>query len=255
MAERIELLVEPLHRSILGGVMDPSEGRRVRVDLGVLPVFEDERPLQGLAAFLDWRAGGALTSLIRSGWWSGRAGESVLLPGRRDHPVRRVVLVGLGRRADMSDQQARQAVGRAAQVASQLRPHDVLFAMPGGLDERDRVEAAFAGLLWGLHADSAGGQRASWPSSGAESDEPETPTSTAHLLPAAPDRSGEPDEDEAPVGPMASMGRIARIGGIGELRRWWVLTHERHTARLRRLLEGPPRPAEDVEDVEDSRGV
>ena len=253
MAERIELLVEPLHRSILGGVMDPSEGRRVRVDLGVLPVFEDERPLQGLAAFLDWRSGGALTSLVRSGWWSGRAGESVLLPGRRDHPVRRLVLVGLGRRADMSDEQARQAVGRATQVARRLCPEDVLFAMPGGLDERDRVEAAFAGLLSGLHADSADPPPPSPPAPEAASEEPETPTSTEYLLPVETDRPGERDDDE--VGPV---GRIARIGGIGELRRWWVLTHERHTARLRRLLDGPPRPAEDVEDVEDvedGRGV
>lgn len=213
MSERIEVRVEALERAVLEGVMDPVEGHRVRADLGVVPIFEDERPLRGLAGYLDWRGNGMLTRLVRRGWWSGRAGESLLLLGRADHPVDRLVLVGLGRQAEMSRDQARAAVESVTEVARRLMPRDVLFAMPGGLEERERVEAAFTGLLSGLQRVRAQPVVADPP------ERDDEPTSATNLLPG-------------PSGPRPERGR------------WWVLAHERHAARLRRLLEGPPRAAE-----------
>lgn len=43
--------------------------------------FEDERPVLGAAALLDWRLNGLLSSLLVQGRVSGRAGENVMVRG------------------------------------------------------------------------------------------------------------------------------------------------------------------------------
>ena len=71
---------------LLGGVvLDPEvPTSRHRLDVGVLPFFEDERPLQGLAGFVDWRTSGFLSGLLGIGafvigaavWQGARAPEA-----------------------------------------------------------------------------------------------------------------------------------------------------------------------------------
>ena len=194
MTAAVELRVEPLHRGILDGVEDPDEeGNRLVVDVGIIPWFLDERPLQGLSGYIDWRSSGMLTALIRRGFCRGDAQESVLLPAPLGLPVRRIVLVGFGDARSFSESDAREAAARAVRIANRLRPRDVMFAMPGWLQERDLVEAVFSGLTQALRRGDG--------------------------------RS--PGSAEAPSLPQ----------------RWWVVTDPRHVARLRRLLEGPPRAA------------
>src|SRR5436190_1879228 len=77
---RTDIVIAPLTRALLDGVDDGSAGARRRVDLAVLPFFEDERPLQGLAGLVDWRIGGGLSALLRAGFCTGATGEAVLLP-------------------------------------------------------------------------------------------------------------------------------------------------------------------------------
>lgn len=146
--ERIELRVEPLGRDVLTGVLDPDgDGDdRVRIDVGIIPWFEDERPLKGLAGYIDWRSCGMLSRLLRSGWCSGRAGEAVLMPVREGLPVRRLVLLGLGHSDGITPDVAASAIEEVVGLTHRLRPRSVLFAMPGLLQERDVVEAVFTGL-------------------------------------------------------------------------------------------------------------
>lgn len=165
----------------------PPPPPRRRLDLGVLPVFEDERPLSGLAGFLDWRAGGRLSSLVRTGWYAPREGSAMLLPARRTQPVARMVLFGLGRAAAFDEQAARRLAAQMVGVARRLRPRDVLLSMPGNGAERAAVEAVFAACVEALRED-------------------------------------DPEVEPCPV---------------------WVVADPRHVARLRRLLEGPPRAAGD----------
>lgn len=192
MTAPVELRVEPLHRGILDGVDDPDEeGRRLVVDVGIIPWFVDERPLQGLSGYIDWRSSGMLTSLIRRGFCRGDDDESVLLPARLGLPVRRIVLVGFGDSRSFTESDAREAAGRVVRIANRLRPRDVMVAMPGWLQERELVEAVFTGLTQAL---------------------------------------------------LRGDGRgIADGGSVAQ--RWWAVTEPRHVARLRRLLEGPPRAA------------
>ncbi len=71
----------------------------VSSDLLVLPLFEDERPLRGLAARVDWIHCGALSRLIASGIVRGARGEALLFLTSRI-PTPRVLLIGLGSRAE-----------------------------------------------------------------------------------------------------------------------------------------------------------
>jgi hypothetical protein len=150
--ERIELRVEPLARTLLEGVVDPDDegGRRMRVDVGLVPCFEDERPLQGLAGYIDWRSCGMLSRLVRSGWCTGRQGESLLMPTRVGLPVERLVIMGLGSSQSITPTTAATAIGAIVDVAHRLRPRSVLVAMPGLLQEREVVEAVFTGLARAL---------------------------------------------------------------------------------------------------------
>ena len=189
---RVEVVA--LSRDVLDGVLIDSEHapRRHRCDLGVLPLFSDDRPLRGLAGFVDWRTSGALSRLVRSGFCDGVRDEAVLLPGRRTLPAARWVLLGLGAvggyAAGGSDDAVAHAAARIVDVVSGIGPRDVLLAMPGPAADRAVVES----LLRGVAA-----------------------------------KLSETASSEAPAVP------------------WWVVASERHVARLRSVLEGPPRAADD----------
>ncbi|MCX4245793.1 M17 family peptidase N-terminal domain-containing protein [Paraliomyxa miuraensis] len=292
-----DIAVAPLSRALLDGVDDG--GTRRRVDLGVLPCFEDERPLQGLSGLVDWRTGGSLSALLRSGLCTGAAGEAVLLPGRPILPMERVVLLGLGS-SRAFDRAAAEATGeRLVALVEGLRPHDVLVAMPGRAPERTVVEAIFEGLTRALArrlprdldaraqlAAKAVGDESSGPvlveDPVASPMQPSGPSPVAAQVGAGPRPMLAPavEADDPRVGgePTATMAGPERSAGGGGAtskpeavsregssrgsapkeigpesgrssplhgpRRWWVVADPRHEARLRRLLEGPPRAAE-----------
>jgi Cytosol aminopeptidase family, N-terminal domain len=262
-----DIAVAPLSRALLEGVDDGSGGPRRRVDLAVLPCFEDERPLQGLAGLVDWRTGGSLSALLRTGFCTGAAGEAVLLPGRRTLPMERLVLLGLGP-ARAFDRAAAEATGeRLVALVEGLAPRDVLVAMPGRAPERAVAEAMFDGLTRALalrcrlEDRDAEAQRAA-KAVGDESSGPPSPPQDGAAAPRpvlAPARASEADAagperlDRSPQPPsmaaVVSLESPARDPAPADPRelgvcRWWVVADPRHEARLRRLLDGPPRAAE-----------
>lgn len=279
-----DIAVAPLARALLEGVDDGSGGPRRRVDLAVLPFFEDERPLQGLSGLVDWRTGGSLSALLRSGFCTGAAGEAVLWPGRRTLPMERLVLLGLGP-ARAFDRAAAEAAGeRIVAVVEGLRPRDVLVAMPGRAPERAVVEAVFEGLTRALamrrardldaeaqRAARAVGDESSGPMLGAaEASELERGRRAPQNVLTLQGPSHEASHD-GPVGPRPVLieaeapgettlgSAVVSLEGSGrdpapdpapseqgepDVCRWWVVADPRHEARLRRLLDGPPRAAD-----------
>lgn len=268
---RADIAVAPLSRALLDGVDDGSGGARRRVDLAVLTIFEDERPLQGLAGLVDWRTGGSLSALLRAGFCTGALGEAVLLPGRRTLPMERLVLLGLGP-ARVFDRSVAEAAGeRVVTLVEGLVPRDVLVAMPGRAPERAVVEAVFDGLTRALamrapkdldaqaqRAAKAVGDESRGPVLVEPPSMPLPPPSTAHDGPVGPRpvlveavppdptaAAREPTAGSAVVSLEGSVREVAPQGdGVPDVCRWWVVADPRHEARLRRLLEGPPRAAE-----------
>ncbi|MCH9688614.1 MAG: hypothetical protein K0V04_44695 [Deltaproteobacteria bacterium] len=251
MAEALAagLRVQSLSRAVLDGVDDGADGT-VTVDLAVLPYFEDERPLQGLAGLVDWRLSGRLSTLLRDGFGTGRAGEAMLLPGRRTLGMERLVLLGLGPVAAFDRGTAESAGRRLVGLVEGLDPRRVLVAMPGHAPDRAVVEALFDGLLGALTlvapTDDAepAAKAVDDAAISSDDDDPEAVASPGPKL--APQLGvAAPPASATPLRTPGSVRVPATGSGRGTVpRRWWVVADPRHEARLRRLLDGPPRAAE-----------
>lgn len=143
--ETPELRIEELDRTLLDGVTGDG-GRRVRADVGLIPVFLDERPLLGLAGLIDWRISGRLSQLVRAGMCSGRSDDALLMPGQLGLPADRLILVGVGLREDFDESRAIATAERLVEMAFDLRARDVLIAVPALSEERDGLEALCVGI-------------------------------------------------------------------------------------------------------------
>jgi hypothetical protein len=232
--------VEPLVRALLDGVRESIDatGRatgesasveRSRVDLGVVPVFSDERPLLGLAGLIDWRGSGCLTKLVRSGFCNSAVREQVLLPCDRRLPVDRLVLVGLGPREHYDEASARTLAEQAVRVALGLGAPTVLIALPSHGMDRTLTEVAFQSLLSTIQ-DHAREQ--------ARDPEPPDPVEGEGEGEREASEREASEGDPEPVEPApGSQERAKTNPGV----RWWVAADEAVVPRLRRVLSGPPR--------------
>ncbi len=84
----------------------------------VAVVYQDDRPLQGLAARADWRLNGFLSRLVVSGRFAGDRGDWLLVHTQGRLPFTHLFLVGMGPRADRTPQNSKIALeGIAGKVA------------------------------------------------------------------------------------------------------------------------------------------
>lgn len=117
---------------------------RARAGLTVGGYFSDERPLRGGAGRADWRLCGLVSRLLADGELSGARGEAVLLPtfGRLRSP--RLLLMGLGARADY-DLAAFEALTRDVLVRAAALGVETVALAPLGIagDDFERHAAAF----------------------------------------------------------------------------------------------------------------
>lgn len=116
-------------------------------DVLALSYFDDERPLRGVAGLVDFRLAGQLSKLLVRGRARGRAGEQVLLPGRPRLAGDRVLLVGLGRRAEFDGPRARTALSKLFSSLDALFARTVVLCLPGRGDQTLSTEAAIEAFL------------------------------------------------------------------------------------------------------------
>jgi leucyl aminopeptidase len=99
---------------------------RVAVDeheteLLVLHVFERDSDAVGFVAKVDRLYGGAINRVLQSGDFSGRRNDTlVVYPPDPECRIRRVLLIGVGKREDHTVEQLRRAVGTAVRVAERM---------------------------------------------------------------------------------------------------------------------------------------
>jgi leucyl aminopeptidase len=98
------------------------------VDCLVVGVF-DESELGAEAKSVDSACGGRLQRLLARGDFTGRAGETLLLTEVTELPARRVLLVGLGTRAQLSRRSWRRAWGSAVAALARTRIGSVAVAL------------------------------------------------------------------------------------------------------------------------------
>lgn len=106
-------------------------------------VAEDVRPLPGLAGYLDWRLCGALSRVLKNGWFVGARGDALLVPSDGRVAMPRVFVIGIGRAKAANEAELTEAMAAAAKVLSKAKVENVALEVPpvGGLDEAARTRA------------------------------------------------------------------------------------------------------------------
>jgi len=90
-----------------------------------------ERPPHGVAGLVDWRLCGRISSLLRSGFATGRVGEVLLLPGKPRLPFDKIILFGTGRPEEFGEEIYRSIVERMLATMEGLRARSAVVQLPG----------------------------------------------------------------------------------------------------------------------------
>jgi hypothetical protein len=140
-----------------GGVQIAIETRpleRLDCDVLVVGLFEDDRPLRGGAARVDWRLCGQVSELVALGRVSGARGEAALMPSPGSLRAARVLLLGLGDRQRFTLGRARDVMQDAARRCLDLGVRRIAVA-PLGMASDDfarHAESVVQGLIDALSA-------------------------------------------------------------------------------------------------------
>jgi hypothetical protein len=103
-------------------------------DVIACAIWEDRRPMMGLAGLLDWRLAGRLSTLAKEGFATGARGEAVLVPGRPRLPFEKVLLLGLGARSAFGDGVFRETLERFLECRQGLKAQRAVLELPGRAD-------------------------------------------------------------------------------------------------------------------------
>jgi len=110
-------------------------------DALLVPLFVDQRPLDGPAAVVDWRLDGAITQLILDAWISGKNGECLGMQTNAKFAAPRVMLVGGGRWQGLDHNRYQAVIDRLLRVAERAGVHDLALCLPPG-EPADAAELA-----------------------------------------------------------------------------------------------------------------
>jgi len=94
-------------------------------------VFDDERPLRGVAGLVDWRLCGRLSRLLINKKASGGAGESMMLPASRRLPMARIFWFGLGPSKGYSEERMRRDLAWMGDVLTKASVGECAMQLPG----------------------------------------------------------------------------------------------------------------------------
>ncbi|MBZ4420034.1 M17 family peptidase N-terminal domain-containing protein [Myxococcus sp. RHSTA-1-4] len=119
------------------------------VDALCLFVAEDDRPLPSSAGYVDWRLCGALSRVLKNGFFTGAKDDWLLLPSDGKLSVPRIFVVGLGSRKALNAGALSEALANAGRVLSRAKVDAVALEIPGGAGTEDpaRADAFQKGFL------------------------------------------------------------------------------------------------------------
>ena len=128
-------------------------------------VFQDVRPLRGVAGYIDWRLCGALSRLIMAEHFGGRRSEHVLMPVTGTLNIERLFIFGLGPLRTFSQSALSAACGTAIDVMTKAGAQSLYLAQPavfgredvsqGFLDVTSRtIQRRLAGILVSPNSES-----------------------------------------------------------------------------------------------------
>jgi len=110
---------------------DMRQMTTARGEVLVCCLFEDERPVQGIAGLLDWRMATRLSRHLTAGVLTGARGETAILPGKPRVPFEKLVLFGLGPKAEFDENAFIDTVCRILDTLAGLRVRMAVIERPG----------------------------------------------------------------------------------------------------------------------------
>jgi len=96
-------------------------------DALVLGVFADRAPLEGAASKVDQALGGLLSSVLAEEHFKGKPGHTFVLHTHGKVPAKRIIVAGLGPKADVHLEQLRMAAAAGVRRAADARAKHVVF--------------------------------------------------------------------------------------------------------------------------------
>lgn len=93
-------------------------------------VFQDVRPLRGVAGYIDWRLCGSLSRLIIAGHFEGRRDEHVLMPVTGTLNIKRLFIFGLGPLRTFSQSTLSSVCGTAIEVMGRAGATSIHLSQP-----------------------------------------------------------------------------------------------------------------------------
>jgi leucyl aminopeptidase len=125
----------------------------ITADAVVVGVYADDRKLREPAARVDQAAGGALRQVLDAERFQGKVGHVTHLHVNGGLPSRRVVVVGLGKRAETSAEAVRRAASAGLRRARDLGARTVAIEVLGDrLPARQRAQSVVEGAILGTYA-------------------------------------------------------------------------------------------------------
>jgi leucyl aminopeptidase len=125
-------------------------------DIIVLGIYEDDRSLARDARLIDTAGSGVILDVLQSGDFKGELYRSLLLYNKsRRIAARRIMLIGLGKRKDLTPDKIRGAAAQGARVVRDLGLQTLLipatFAQIPGLFRAGSIRAMVEGMMLGLY--------------------------------------------------------------------------------------------------------
>jgi leucyl aminopeptidase len=118
----------------------------------VVGVYADDKKLREPAARVNTASGGALGEVLAAEKFQGKAGQVTHLHTNGRLPARRVVVVGLGKRADTTAETLRRAAAAGLRRARDLGARAVAIEVLGDrLPPRQRAQAVVEGAILGTY--------------------------------------------------------------------------------------------------------
>jgi len=111
----------------------------------VLTAFVDDRPLRGLAGHVDWRLNGRLSQLIIDEFVDAHYQEATLTPLSGRLPFQRLLLVGLGQRADYDLPRFVDACRFCFATLARMKVTEFAMSLPGRVGLDIALRGALAG--------------------------------------------------------------------------------------------------------------
>ncbi|MBD3167734.1 leucyl aminopeptidase [bacterium] len=123
----------------------------VEAQLFIAGYFEGEQPAENSLGRLDTALGGQISLAVKQGDFTGEREERLILYGSRQTGMRRLMLVGLGKRDDWTAEGIRRAFGQAGRYARDCKLTNIALMPPltgmNGKDEELVTVAAVEGAV------------------------------------------------------------------------------------------------------------